>query len=34
MTRSTRCQIRFADVEFLAQGVSLEPMLQAISNLN
>jgi IS5 family transposase len=32
MTRSTRRQISFADVEFLAQGVSLEPMLQAISN--
>ncbi len=32
MTRSARRQISFADVEFLAQGVSLEPMLQAISN--
>lgn len=32
MTRSIRRQISFADVEFLAQGVSLEPMLQAISN--
>jgi len=32
MTRSTRRQISFADVEFFAQGVSLEPMLQAISN--
>jgi IS5 family transposase len=32
MTRSTRRQISFADVEFFAQGVSLEPILQAISN--
>ena len=32
MTRSVSCQISFADVEFLAQGVRLEPMLQAISD--
>jgi IS5 family transposase len=32
MTRSTKRQISFADVEFLGQGVCLEPMLQAISN--
>jgi IS5 family transposase len=32
MTRSTRGQISFADVEFLAQGVCLEPILQAVSN--
>jgi IS5 family transposase len=32
MTRSTSGQISFADVEFLAQGVRLEPMLQAISD--
>jgi IS5 family transposase len=30
MTRSGSCQISFADVEFLAQGVRLEPTLQAI----
>jgi IS5 family transposase len=32
MTRSAKRQISFADVEFLAQGISLDPMLQAISN--
>jgi len=32
MTRSTSGQISFADVEFLAQGVRLEPMLQVISD--
>jgi IS5 family transposase len=32
MTRSTNRQISFADVEFLSQGVRLEPMLQAISD--
>jgi len=32
MTRSTRSQISFADLEFLDQGVRLEPMLQAISD--
>jgi IS5 family transposase len=32
MTRSVSCQISFADVEFLAQGVRLEPTLQAISD--
>jgi transposase, IS5 family len=32
MTRSTNSQISFADVEFLGQGVRLEPMLQAISD--
>ena len=32
MTQSTRQQISFADVEFLTQGVCLEPMLQAISD--
>jgi IS5 family transposase len=32
MTRSTSSQISFADVEFLAQGVRLEPMLQVISD--
>jgi len=32
MTRSTNSQISFADVEFLGQGIRLEPMLQAISN--
>ena len=32
MTRSASCQISFADVEFLAQGVRLEPTLQAISD--
>lgn len=32
MTRSTRGQISFADVEFLGQGIRLEPMLQAISD--
>jgi IS5 family transposase len=32
MTRSAKRQISFADVEFLAQGVSLEPTLQAISD--
>lgn len=31
MTRSTSSQISFADLEFLDQGVRLEPMLQAIS---
>ena len=32
MTRSTISQISFADLEFLVQGVRLEPMLQAISD--
>jgi len=32
MTRSTSSQISFADLEFLDQGVRLEPMLQAISD--
>jgi IS5 family transposase len=32
MTRSTSSQISFADLEFLNQGVRLEPMLQAISD--
>jgi len=32
MTRSTNSQFSFADVEFLGQGVCLEPMLQAISD--
>mgnify|MGYP001561235646 CR=1 FL=1 len=32
MTRSMSSQISFADLEFLAQGVRLEPMLQAISD--
>jgi len=32
MTRSAKRQISFADVEFLAQGVSLEPTLKAISD--
>ena len=32
MTRSASSQISFADVEFLAQGICLEPMLQAISD--
>jgi IS5 family transposase len=32
MTRSTTSQFSFADLEFLDQGVRLEPMLQAISN--
>jgi IS5 family transposase len=32
MTRSTSSQITFADLEFLVQGVRLEPMLQAISD--
>lgn len=32
MTRSTISQISFADLEFLDQGVRLEPMLQAISD--
>ncbi len=32
MTRSTNPQISFADIEFLGQGVRLEPMLQAISD--
>jgi IS5 family transposase len=31
MTRSASSQISFADVEFLAQGIRLEPMLKAIS---
>lgn len=32
MTRSASSQISFADLEFLNQGIRLEPMLQAISN--
>ncbi|MFH1011037.1 MAG: ISNCY family transposase [bacterium] len=32
MTRSTISQISFADLEFLCQGVRMEPMLQAISD--
>lgn len=32
MTRFTNSQISFADIEFLGQGVRLEPMLQAISD--
>ena len=32
MTRSTTSQFSFADLEFLDQGVRLEPILQAISN--
>ncbi len=32
MTRSTVSQISFADLEFLGQGVRLEPILQAISD--
>jgi IS5 family transposase len=32
MTRSTKAQISFADLEFLGQGVRLEPILQAISD--
>lgn len=32
MTRSMRSQISFADLEFLDQGVRLEPMLKAISD--
>jgi len=32
MTRSVNPQISFADLEFLDQGVRLEPMLQAISD--
>lgn len=32
MTRSIHPQISFADLEFLGQGVRLEPMLQAISD--
>ncbi len=32
MTRSISSQISFADLEFLDQGVRLEPMLQAISD--
>jgi IS5 family transposase len=32
MTRSPNSQISFADLEFLGQGVRLEPMLQAISD--
>jgi IS5 family transposase len=32
MTRATISQISFADLEFLGQGVHLEPMLQAISD--
>ena len=31
MTRSTNAQTSFADLEFLGQGVRLEPILQAIS---
>ena len=31
MTRSISTQISFADLEFLDQGVRLEPILQAIS---
>ncbi len=32
MTRSTSSQFSFADLEFLDQGVRLEPILQAISD--
>ena len=32
MTRATISQISFADLEFLAQGISLDPALQAISD--
>lgn len=32
MTRSTRSQISFADLEFLYQGVRMEPILKAISD--
>jgi IS5 family transposase len=32
MTRSANAQISFADLEFLEQGVRLEPMLKAISD--
>ncbi len=32
MTRFTSCQFSFADLEFLDQGVRLEPMLQTISD--
>ena len=32
MTRATDPQISFADIEFISQGVSLEPVLQAISD--
>jgi len=32
MTRSTSSQISFADLEFLNQGIRLEPILQAISD--
>ena len=32
MTRSANAQISFADLEFLDQGVRLEPILQAISD--
>jgi transposase, IS5 family len=32
MTRSTISQTSFADLEFLGQGIRLEPMLQAISD--
>ena len=32
MTRSASGQISFADLEFLIQGVRLEPRLQAISD--
>ena len=32
MTRSAKAQISFADLEFLDQGVRLEPILQAISD--
>jgi IS5 family transposase len=32
MTRLTNSQISFADVEFLGQGIRLEPMLQSISD--
>ena len=32
MTRSMSAQISFADLEFLGQGVRLEPLLQVISD--
>lgn len=32
MTRSATCQTSFADIEFLSQGVRLEPILQGISD--
>jgi IS5 family transposase len=32
MTRSANSQISFADIEFLGQGIRLEPILQAISD--